>query len=156
RLVRQLFTKETPVTIGANFSFIKQTIGNHEYKFKLCDIAGQASFEMVRKNYMINSHGALMVFDLTDQSSLQKLEKWIIDYVQVNSDKEVSILLVGNKLDLADERKVSLSDVNRFLKLANSHEKINNSIIGYIETSALNGVNINIGFDQLSRAIISK
>lgn len=79
--------------------------------------------------YYRGSLGALLIFDLTNSSSFEHLAQWI-DEVRANVKSEIPLLLVGNKSDLADERLVSIEEINNFTKNFNLY---------YMETSAKTG-----------------
>jgi Ras-related protein Rab-11A len=55
--------------------------------------------------YYRNTVGALMVFDLTKMKSFENLEIWLKE-ARSYSDADIAIVLVGNKLDLVNNREV--------------------------------------------------
>lgn len=155
-LLGKSFEDDEKITIGAEYTFTDFLLNDHYIKMRICDIAGQQSFESIRRNYMSNSHAAMVVFDLTDISSLQIVLDWIRDYINTNRKSTISnlpVLLVGNKVDLKDSRKIKPEEVTKFLTKENEAQ-IKSHIIGYIETSAKTGRNIREGFNKLTNSII--
>ena len=53
-------------------------------------------------NYFRNCHGVVLLYDLTDPTSLYDLEDWVTDaYTKTSGDDSICYMLIGNKLDLA-------------------------------------------------------
>lgn len=104
---------------------------------KIYDTAGQEKFKALTKKYYQNANGVILVFDLTDENSFTKLNKWVND---INDNAgNVEVILVGNKSDL-ENRKVSEAKAQIFAK----EKKMK-----YIETSAKEGKNILLLFEEL-------
>ena len=68
------------------------------------------------------------MFDLTRKETFRSVSRWVED-VKNNSNKDVVMVLIGNKTDITEERMVSR---NEALKLARDYEML------YMETSAKN------------------
>lgn len=155
RVIGKGFNQNEQITVGADYSFHK--IGTkHNLKLKICDIAGQASFRSVRKNYLVSSDAALLIFDLTNADSFANVKGWMREYISANKDKSnpSPILLVGNKVDLNNNRQVTLKSVQQFLTMAEDDKLYADHIIGYVETSAKTGDNIEETFDRLTTAVL--
>lgn len=73
-----------------------------------------------------------MVYDITRRDTFAYLDQWLTE-CRENSDKEATIVVVGNKCDLDDQRQVSVSEGERF---AEEHG------ITFLETSAKTAVNV--------------
>ena len=82
-----------------------------------------------------------MVFDVTDQVSFDQVSGWM-DCIQDGTAAGIPLILVGNKVDLEDQRVVS-SDSGQ--ALAN---KFTNGF--YFETSALTGQSIQAAFEFIA------
>lgn len=147
------FSGNQSMSIGATYKFTNIAIQNKPIKLRICDIAGQQSFEFVRQNYMNRSNGALLIFDITNIESFKKVTEWATEFLIVNPDKQIPILVVGNKSDLAQERKVRLKDVEYFLKTVENNKILEKNIIGYIEASAKTGDNVSNIFSKLTYEI---
>jgi GTPase SAR1 family protein len=90
--------------------------------------------------------GCLLVFDLTKRKSFEGLEKWVEELKQF-APEELTILLVGNKLDLADEREITFQEADDF---AHKYH------FDYIEVSAKTAMNISFMFDIISKSLIER
>jgi GTPase SAR1 family protein len=56
-------------------------------------------------SYFRGAYGAIVVYDITDKKSFDNVEHWVNKIREIAIDNVV-ILLIGNKLDRAGERKV--------------------------------------------------
>ncbi|CAF2106526.1 unnamed protein product [Rotaria magnacalcarata] len=90
--------------------------------------------------------GCLLVFDLTDASSLDSIVNWIQE-LHKTGRQDLPMILIGNKSDLTTQRKVTY---NQAIAVANQFN------ISYIETSALDGSNIDTMFISLIRDVCHK
>ena len=93
---------------------------------KIWDTAGQELYKSITKNFYRNSDGVIIVYDVTDRESFEKVQEWV-QSISENTDTEKNIqkVLVANKVDLT--RKVTKEEG---MKLA---EKYN---IPFFEASA--------------------
>ena len=149
-IVRQLvdknFMEKIPKTIGADFkSYILQADGA-DVRLQIWDTPGWDRFRSVAKAYFRNAVGAILVFDLTDRDSFQKLNGWLSDLKQC-CEPNVVIILVGNKSDMIDSRQVSEREINDF---ATQHN------LQYIEVSAKTGRNIENVFRRCAQECIRR
>ena len=102
-------------------------------KVQLWDTAGQDKFRAITRNYYKGASGIILIFDVTNIKSYENIKKWINEIKEEISEK-VAIVLIGNKIDNVQERKISREQGD---KLA--------SEIGvkFFETSAKTGEGIN-------------
>ena len=102
-------------------------------KIQLCDTAGQDKFRAITRNYYKGASGIILIFDVTNIKSYENIKKWINEIKEEISEK-VSIVLIGNKIDNVQERKIS----------KDQGEKLANEIgVKFFETSAKTGEGIN-------------
>ncbi|ODV86268.1 hypothetical protein CANARDRAFT_27518 [[Candida] arabinofermentans NRRL YB-2248] len=133
RFVKDSFTDLRESTIGA--AFLTQTIQldpNTTVKFEIWDTAGQERYRSLASMYYRNAQAALVVFDITQESSLEKAKYWVKE-LQKQANSNIVITLVGNKLDLSEERKISEDEALAYANELN---------IMYCEVSAKSGQNI--------------
>ncbi|KAH0789104.1 ras-related protein Rab-22A [Histomonas meleagridis] len=145
RATSDLFDSEQASTVGA--SFFAKTIQTEQARvtLRIWDTAGQERFRSLAPMYYQGSQAAIIVFSLTEPESLDAAFEW---YDEVRSHFEVLplIYLVGNKSDLADERKVTNEEAST------KAEKIK---AFYFETSAKNGQNIDELFEDIADRVQS-
>ena len=147
--VNNKFEPEIIATIGFN-CLIKDTIikiNNIEkkIKIKIWDTAGQEKFKSVSVQYIKNCIGILLVYSIDERNSLNNLENWIKDIKDKTNYEKVPLILIGNKCDLEDERKVSKEEGEKFALKYN---------IKFFECSAKNNINVNQAFESLINEVV--
>ena len=128
----------TTVGIEKMSSSIKTEDGV-ELKLKLWDTAGQERFKSVSVKNLRYSQAAIVVFDLTEKESFEKVTDWLKE-IREFSDK-MPVGLFGNKSDLIDKRVVTQGEINDLCKEEN---------LVYFETSAKNNTGIKEGFSKVA------
>jgi len=98
RYIKGEYNEDTKTTLGVEFAT--------KLKLQIWDTAGQERYKAVTSSFYKSSVGALVVFDITKLSSFEKVDTWIKELKEV-AGNEVVILLVGNKVDLYNQREVS-------------------------------------------------
>ena len=144
RFVENKFLKNHLATIGIDFKTKNLNIDNKEIKLKIWDTAGQERFRNITTQYYKGADGIVLVYDVTDDGSFEKIRDWMAQ-IQANTQKdELGFVLLGNKCDM-EPRVITEEQGNKMAE----ELKIN-----YFETSALNGQGINEAFEQLARDIM--
>jgi small GTP-binding protein len=149
RYCENTFKENYIMTIGSNFSTKSvplEEYPNYNVKLQLWDLAGQKHFSFVRPPFYRGATGIVYVFDLTRRSSFANMGEWKDEVKKVIGEK--SSILVGNKLDLAEDgkREVGEQDAKQLMKELGSS--------GYFETSAKDGRGIEEVFKEVTLAIL--
>ena len=110
------------------------------YNIQLLDTVGQEKYRSIINSYYHLGNGFFIVFDLTDEHSLNSVHYWIEDIKEKCKDPDPIIIILGNKSDLINI-KISDDIINKEL------ECCKNKI--YIETSAKDNINITTAFEQM-------
>ena len=97
-----------PTVVGELSSRILD-IKNLSIKVQIWDTAGQENFRSMTRSYYRNTSAAIVAYDITSRSSFDKITQWIQE-VKENSNAQVLIYIVGNKLDLAKQRQVTYEE----------------------------------------------
>ena len=87
---------------------------NLKVRLQLWDTAGQERFRTLTTSYYRGTHCCVLVFDITNQESFYHLYQWIDQYNYYCEFPVKNIVIVGNKHDLASERKVSELEIRQF------------------------------------------
>ena len=135
-------------TIGVDFFAKDFTFKDTPIKLQIYDTSGQEQFKSITANYYKRADGILFVFDLTREETFQNIQFWINEMKDQSDDfTKVGLVLLGNKSDLVDAKKV---EIKEGMALANT--------LGtkYFETSAQSGYNIQEAFQFLVEDIINK
>ena len=148
RYVENEFATDYKSTIGTSimkkeckFKELESTV-----RFVIWDLAGQAQFKRVRQSYLANSEAGILVYDVTNRSSFENIDKnWYREIKKASPD--IVLILVGNKIDLESKRVVSRDEGEALAQ---------NLTLTYVETSAKTGENIDDAFKMLALQIIKK
>ena len=98
------------------------------FRIQLWDTAGQERYRSITKGYYKDSQALLLIYDITNKSTFDNVDKWITGVKDSlgdeDNDKENSnyiIILLGNKLDLdeAGLRKINKEDAEEICKKKN-------------------------------------
>ena len=134
-------------TIGQECFTKVVNIKDHEIKIKIWDTAGQERYRSIAISSIRNSNGVLLVYDITKLNTYETLEYWFKQIKNVLEIKDTPIVLVGNKNDLENERKVSYEKGEEFAK---------NHGIKFFECSAKTKTNVEEAFNCLTNDIYIK
>eukprot|EP01017_Pseudomicrothorax_dubius_P024726 TRINITY_DN2626_c0_g1_i3.p1 TRINITY_DN2626_c0_g1~~TRINITY_DN2626_c0_g1_i3.p1 ORF type:complete len:215 (+),score=56.00 TRINITY_DN2626_c0_g1_i3:61-645(+) len=140
RFTDNIFNEAYFSTIGVDFKIKSIKSDGKAIKLQLWDTAGQERFKNITTTYYKGSHGAFIVFDLTDYNSFANAEMWLRE-IRANTDRDVEVILIGNKNDLAEKRVID-ADVARGWAEARG--------LKYFESSAKTGENVEAMFNELS------
>lgn len=145
-------------TIGAEF-YAKDT--NYELEEKLLqitwnvwDISGQPDFSSVRGSYYTGSHGAVVIFDITRETTAEHVKNWVEDFYQTTGTTSPFVLL-GNKVDLrgTGREEVPKEEGKRIAAEISEQWGVD---VPYIETSAKAKRGLEKAFKILSQKIAKK
>lgn len=140
------FEENYPCTINADFKIKSLTIDEVTgAELTVWDTCGQEKFKALTRQYFKDAHGIILLYDVTNEESFKGLNSWLTE-IRNNSNKDVSIVLVGNKIDLND-RKITKEVASEFA--------IKNGLF-YYETSSKDGINIDVPFENLAKDIVKK
>lgn len=145
RYVQNKFSDTYKATIGVSHALKKFSIRDKEITLSIWDTGGQEMFDFIRPYYFTGAEGGLIVYDVTKKESFANLEKWFSELY--NNCREIKIILVGNKIDLMNERVISTEEGERY-----AHEKG----VMFYETSAKTGENIIDIMEELAKLILLK
>ncbi|KAL7636310.1 UNVERIFIED_CONTAM: hypothetical protein RMT77_013069 [Armadillidium vulgare] len=76
----------------------------------ILDTAGQIEFTAMREQYMRCGEGFLICFSITERRSFEEVIDYRKQILKVRAADSIPIVIVGNKLDLAESRKVSTEE----------------------------------------------
>ena len=94
--------------------------------------------------YYKGKNEIVVVYDITNRQSFDDINFWLNE-IKEKANKNTVLLLVGNKCDLEDERKVSFQEGKDFA---------DNNGIKFIETSATTNQNVDEAFEILIDEVI--
>lgn len=112
RYVKGSYYDNQESTIGA--SFFTKVVPEHNLKFELWDTAGQERYHSLAPMYYRSSSASVCVYDITNPESFQRAKKWVTELKSNVANPNLVIALVGNKVDLADDRKVEEAEARAY------------------------------------------
>lgn len=138
-------------TLGADFAAQKVVVEGESVLLTIWDLAGQSIFHGMRSSFYHGCKCALVVFDVTNPKSLENCHKWAQEASNYAKNSLKNIYLIGNKIDLEDDRLVQPEDIET---VAQQFRESLNFPVELYETSALTGENIVELFENMSRRLI--
>ena len=112
-------------------------------KFQIWDTAGQEKYMSINKNLFQRVQGIILMYDITVPKSFENLNKWMSVIKQLADG--IPLILIGNKIDLEKERKISKERGQQFA---------NDNNIDIFESSGKSGVNVEESFIFLGEQIL--
>ena len=141
------FTDNYKATVVSEFSFKVFQFKDKYYRIQLWDLAGQDKNTHITKIFSKNSHGCIVLCDITNKETLNDTLKWkesVEESTRFIDGDIIPSVLVQNKIDLVDEE--SLKDEEDIKKFAED-----NKYIGYFRTS----VKMGVGVDECMEFLIT-
>ena len=144
--IKQEFNINSKSTVGVEFGNKIIKINDKTIKAQIWDTAGQERYKSITSAYYKGAKGAFIVYDITSKITFDSIDKWIQD-LNLFGDKNMTLLLIGNKSDLENKREVKKED---------GEEKAKAFGLGFIETSACTGDNIDKAFEIMLKEVCNK
>jgi len=147
KFAKNQFEEKYLPTVGVNI--VKETIElkdlNATISLMFWDVAGQPQFYMLHRPYFNGADGMILVFDITRSSTFSNINNWYNSAVKYGLSG-IPRILIGNKIDLKDERKIILPMAEHL------SEKLN---APYFETSALTGETVKEVFQKIAELVFN-
>ena len=135
KIIERYVNENSISTLGVDFLILNIKIKNFNVRLELWDTEDQEKYI----SYLRNCNGIILVYDITNPNSFNNLNQWLIIISQSKIHPDCEILLLANKLDLNNKRKVNYLDSINFATI--------NYILMFKEISAFeksNRINNNI------------
>jgi len=143
KYLKNEFDENSRATVGVEFGTKNILINGKKIKIQIWDTAGEERYRSITSAYYKGAKGAFIVYDITRKTTFDNIDKWISD-LKLNGDKNICIIILGNKSDLIEQRQVQEKDGMKKAEMFKT---------AFLETSALNGDNIAKAFDELIEQI---
>lgn len=144
RYIKGKFIENLHMTIGVEFFLKNIELDDEKIVLQIWDFGGQERFRFLLKNYARGAKGALLLFDPTRPTTLEKIGEWVEVCRAENPD--LPILFIGSKSDLKESVILSDDFILKFRQKYNFFE--------YLRISSKTGENINLAFKLLAKEII--
>jgi len=146
RYTKSTFVESYDPTIEDAFRH-QAVVDDRVVQLEILDTAGQEEFKVLSQSWVAGKDGFLLVFNLCDTNSFSAVAmyyKMIQKEAEQREREKPPIVLVGNKADLVDKRKITTQQGIERAELWG---------VTYIETSARTGQNVDKAFEELVRLI---
>jgi small GTP-binding protein len=141
RFVHNSFDPNINSTIGAGFLTKAITTPSGPVRLQLWDTAGQERFRSLTPMYYRSAEVCVLVYDIGAQSSFDALDEWAANITE-NAPPDIKLIVVGNKLDLQDGRRVTTETGHLAAKRLNA--------VYFTETSAATTAGIPELFNKIA------
>jgi len=133
-------------TIGIDFKIRTIELGDKKIKLQIWDTAGQERFRTITTAYYRGAMGILLVYDITNEKSFENIKTWIKN-IEQHASADVEKMILGNKCDMEDKRKITKEQGEQLAKEYN---------VKFMETSAMNRTNVEKAFTEIASDIKMK
>jgi len=140
------FTTNFFNTIGVDFKIKSIVLDGKNIKLQIWDTAGQDRFRTITCSYYRGAQGIMVVYDVTDRDSFDNIKNWMGE-IDKYAQENVIRVLIANKCDMNDKRKVSYEEGQELAKQFG---------VMFFETSAKSANNIDMAFQAIARTIMEK
>ncbi len=148
KYVKDQFTEEYLVTMGVSITSKKISFERFDVILTTFDLAGQKEFLFQNKLFFEGAFAIVFVYDITRRDTLYHIPDWFDIYKRSNTykSKSATIILVGCKQDLEEERQITLDEAKELGEELGFHY--------ILEVSAKTGYNINELFDIIIKEYV--
>ena len=132
KATRDLFEPDHNATIGFEFFSFNVKIDGKVVKLQIWDTCGQEAYRSLITNFYRNSSLAIMVYSINSRDSFDNLDIWLKE-LRMHSNPDAKVFLIGNKIDLENERNVNREQGEQYANQNHFHL--------FLESSAKTGFN---------------
>ena len=148
------FIEDYRPTIISDFGFKIYENNKNLFRVQLWDIGGQDKSASMAKIFARDSHGCIVVTDISINENPTEIFKWkeiISEESSFIDDEKIPFILIGNKIDLikTEENKKIIEEKTK--NICNNYGFMN-----YFLTSAKEGINVNESMQYLLDHIIER
>ena len=147
RYVENSFENVYMSTAGMDYKYKDVELGDGKLiKLQIWDTAGQERYRTLTTNLYKGAVGIVLIYDITNKKTFDNVRSWITS-IEEETSKKIILILVGNKADLKDERRVQKEEGEDIAKEFN---------LPFFESSAQSGLNVKSVFETLAKLIVEK
>ena len=102
-------------TIGIDYKIKKLTYNEQKYNLYIYDTTGEERFRSLSFNLIKFTEGVILMYDITNKSSFKSIPEWI-ESARENKGENYPIIIIGNKIDLEEKRKITTEEGENLAK----------------------------------------
>lgn len=142
------FQEQCNATIGVDFSlYVTKAVTGETVKLQFWDTAGAERFHAVQSFVWRGAHAIIFVYDITDAKTYDAMSEIVGPALEAVTGIDPWVVVLGNKVDLKEERRVSAKDAAELCASYN---------YTLMETSAKDNTNIRIMLESLTDTLHSR
>ena len=145
KAIKNIFEESYSATVGFEFFTFHCKINDKIIVLQIWDTCGQEIYKSLVSSFYRNSSLAIIVFSIDSQESFSHVQNWLQEIRRQNESPDTRFFLVGNKIDLENQREVSKEAIENFIK--------ENNFDLYIEASAKTGENVKNIFIEAAKLL---
>lgn len=146
RFITGVFNPSIKLTIGVEFYVKTIKLNGKNIKLQIWDLGGENRFRFLLPTYCLGSSGAIFLYDITRSDTINAIKEWTTIVKERNGG--IPIALVGNKVDLKDQRKIPHEHGEQTAK--------QNGMIDFVEVSAKSGENVDAVFEMITNIMMKR
>lgn len=149
--VSKKFSNQYKATIGADFLTKEVQVDDRLVTMQIWDTAGQERFQSLGVAFYRGADCCVLVYDLTVAKTFDSMDSWRDEFLIQASPRDPDnfpFVVIGNKNDLENKRKVNRSRAEQWCKSKNN--------IPYHETSAATAQNVEAAFQEIARKALKQ
>ena len=146
KYLKNEFHEDSKATVGVEFGSKQFNIQGHQVKAQIWDTAGQERYKAITSAYYKGAKSAFIVYDISRKNTFDSISRWVSD-ITATADKKITLILIGNKSDLEDQRQVTKEQ---------GEEKAKEFGLAFLETSASSGDNLEKAFSLMINEVYKK
>ena len=147
RYANQKFEKDYIATMGVNITIKDIVLAKNKIQLMLWDIGASEKWMNVRNMFYKGSNGIILVYDVTRPTTFLNITHYLQD-MEETIQKKIPFVLIGNKTDLRDLKKIPAENAKDLLKASNA--------VAFFETSAKIGDNVENAFQMIAEAVFNQ
>ena len=132
KAIKNYFEELYAPTVGFEFLSFSIKINEQTVKLQIWDTCGQEAYRSLINSFYRNSSLAILVYSIDNMKTFSNLETWLNE-IKTQSNPDIKLILIGNKVDLEDIREVSKEQGEKFCS--------DHNLCYFMETSAKTGFN---------------
>ena len=144
KATNNIFEENYNATVGFEFFTLNLKMFNKIIKLQIWDTCGQELYRSLITNFYRNSSLAIIVYAINSEPSFESIDMWLKE-LRTHSNPDAKVFLIGNKIDLEKERKITKEKGEKFKEL--------NNLDLFMEASAKSGINAQNIFVQAAKLL---
>ncbi len=144
KATKNIFEESYNATVGFEFFSFNIKMFEKIIKLQIWDTCGQELYRSLITNFYRNASLVIMVYAINNKDSFDNIDVWLKE-LKIHSNPDSKVFLIGNKIDLENERKVSREQGEEYSN--------QNNFSLFMESSAKTGFNAQKIFIEAARIL---